>query len=74
VNRGDHAAGSPAEAVRDADAVLLAVHWLRIADVLKQVGDLSGKAAPGLYRPKMCQNQKCQHDCHVRGGVSCHVV
>ena len=36
-------AGTPAEAVRDADAVLLAVHWLRIDDVLKQAGDLSGK-------------------------------
>jgi len=35
--------GTPAEAVRDADAVLLAVHWSRISDVLKQAGDLSGK-------------------------------
>src|SRR5207253_9791916 len=26
-----------------ADAVLLAVHWLRFDDVLKQAGDLSGK-------------------------------
>ena len=36
-------AGTPAEAVRDADAVLLAVHWLRVDDVLKQAGDLRGK-------------------------------
>lgn len=36
-------AGTPAEAVRDADAVLLAVHWSRVRDVLKQAGDLSGK-------------------------------
>jgi predicted dinucleotide-binding enzyme len=35
--------GTPAEAVREADAVLLAVHWSRMADVLKQAGDLSGK-------------------------------
>jgi predicted dinucleotide-binding enzyme len=35
-------AGTPAEAVRDADAVLLAVHWLRFDDVLKQAGDLRG--------------------------------
>jgi predicted dinucleotide-binding enzyme len=34
-------AGTPAEAARDADAVLLAVHWLRVDDVLKQAGDLS---------------------------------
>lgn len=35
--------GTPAEAARDADAVLLAVHWLRFDDVLEQAGDLSGK-------------------------------
>jgi predicted dinucleotide-binding enzyme len=33
----------PREASRDADALLLAVHWSRVADVLKQAGDLSGK-------------------------------
>jgi predicted dinucleotide-binding enzyme len=27
----------------DADALLLAVHWSRVADVLKEAGDLSGK-------------------------------
>jgi 8-hydroxy-5-deazaflavin:NADPH oxidoreductase len=36
-------AGTPREAAADADAVLLAVHWLRFGDVLKQAGDLSGK-------------------------------
>jgi 8-hydroxy-5-deazaflavin:NADPH oxidoreductase len=36
-------AGTPAEAVKDADAVLLAVHWSRLDDVLEKVGDLSGK-------------------------------
>jgi predicted dinucleotide-binding enzyme len=35
-------AGTPAEAAREADALLLAVHWSRIADVLQQAGDLSG--------------------------------
>jgi len=35
--------GTPREAVRNADAVLLAVHWLRFDDVLAQAGDLSGK-------------------------------
>ena len=36
-------AGTPREAAQDADALLLAVHWSRIGDVLNQAGDLSGK-------------------------------
>jgi predicted dinucleotide-binding enzyme len=36
-------AGTPREAVEDADVVLLAVHWTRVDDVLEQAGDLSGK-------------------------------
>ena len=36
-------AGTPAEAARDADALLLAVHWSRLDDVFGQTGDLSGK-------------------------------
>jgi predicted dinucleotide-binding enzyme len=36
-------AGTPHEATEDADVVLLAVHWSRVDDVLKQAGDLSGK-------------------------------
>ena len=35
--------GSPRDAVRDADAVLLAVHWTRVSDVLKEAGSLAGK-------------------------------
>ena len=35
-------AGTPAEAAEGADAVLLAVHWSRVGDVLKQAGSLSG--------------------------------
>ncbi len=41
--KGNARAGTPAEAARDADALLLAVHWLRIDDVLEQAGNLSGK-------------------------------
>ncbi|WP_316013613.1 NADPH-dependent F420 reductase [Roseobacter sp. HKCCA0434] len=37
------AAGSVREAVDGADAVLLAVHWSRIRDVLEQAGDLAGQ-------------------------------
>ena len=36
-------AGTPREAAQDADALLLAVHWSRIDDVLKQAGDVAGK-------------------------------
>lgn len=36
-------AGTPGEAAKGADALLLAVHWLRMDDVLKQAGDVSGK-------------------------------
>ncbi len=36
-------AGTPADAARDADAVLLAVHWSRVRDVLHQAGPLAGK-------------------------------
>jgi predicted dinucleotide-binding enzyme len=40
---GKARACTPAEAAQNADAILLAVHWSRIDDVLNQVGDLSGK-------------------------------
>lgn len=36
-------AGSPPDASEDAEALLLAVHWSRVDDVLNQAGDLSGK-------------------------------
>lgn len=36
-------AGTPREAAQDADVLLLAVHWSRVSDVLRQAGDLSGK-------------------------------
>jgi 8-hydroxy-5-deazaflavin:NADPH oxidoreductase len=36
-------AGTPREAAENADVLLLAVHWSRISDVLKQAGDVSGK-------------------------------
>src|SRR5437762_4646612 len=42
--KGNARAGTPADAVREADALLLAVHWSRVNDVLKQAGDLSGNS------------------------------
>ena len=40
---GNARAGTPGEAAQEADALLLAVHWSRIEDVLNQTGDLSGR-------------------------------
>ena len=44
-------AGTPAEAARDADALLLAVHWSRVPDVLKQTGSLAGKVVVTCSMP-----------------------
>jgi|SRR5581483_74975 len=35
--------GTPADAAQKADAVLIAVHWSKIDDVLQQAGDLKGR-------------------------------
>jgi predicted dinucleotide-binding enzyme len=49
---GDNArAGTPREAAGDADALLLAVHWSRMDDVLAQAGDLSGKVIVSCSLP-----------------------
>ena len=44
-------AGTPAEAAQDADALLLAVHWSRVDDVLKQAGNLSDKVIVSCSLP-----------------------
>jgi PAS domain-containing protein len=44
--------GTPAEAVADADAVVLAVHWTRVDDVLAQTGKLSGRAVLTCSLPR----------------------
>jgi predicted dinucleotide-binding enzyme len=52
--RDSHAkarAGTPAEATRAADVVLLAVHWSRIDDVLQQAGSLDGKIVVSCSLP-----------------------
>src|SRR6266699_1263785 len=48
---GKARAGTPADAARDADALLLAVHWSRVDDVLKQAGDISGKVIVSCSLP-----------------------
>jgi predicted dinucleotide-binding enzyme len=44
-------AGTPAEAAKDADVLLLAVHWSRVDDVLKKAGDLTGKVIVSCSLP-----------------------
>ena len=46
------------EAAKDADALLLAVHWSRIDNLLKQVGDLSGKVILTCCLPMDSGNTK----------------
>jgi predicted dinucleotide-binding enzyme len=50
--------GTPREAAQDADAILLAVHWSRFDDVLKQAGDLSGKVILSCSLPMDADNTK----------------
>src|SRR2546427_7853588 len=48
---GKARAGTPAEAVPQADALLLAVHWSRVDDVLKKAGNLAGKIVVSCSLP-----------------------
>jgi len=56
--KGKARAGTPAEAAKDADALLLAVHWSRVDDVLKQAGDVSGKVIVTCSLPMDLDNTK----------------
>jgi hypothetical protein len=56
--RGSARPGTPREAAKDADALLLAVHWSRLGDVLKQAGDLSGKVIVTCSLPMNADNSK----------------
>src|SRR5262245_51033381 len=49
-------AGTPREAAREADAVLLAVHWSRVGDVLRQAGGLAGKLVVTCSLPMNADN------------------
>jgi hypothetical protein len=49
--KGNARAGTPSDAARDADALLLAVHWSRVDDVLKEAGDVSGKTIVSCSLP-----------------------
>jgi predicted dinucleotide-binding enzyme len=56
--QGAARAGTPAEAAKDSDALLLAVHWSRIDNVLKQTGDLAGKIMLTCSLPMDAGNTK----------------
>ena len=56
--QGNARAGTPSDAAKDAEAILLAVHWSRIDDVLKQAGDLSGKVILTCCLPMDSGNTK----------------
>jgi 8-hydroxy-5-deazaflavin:NADPH oxidoreductase len=56
--KGKARAGTPSEAAQDADAVLLAVHWSRVDDVLGQAGDLSGKVLVTCSMPMNKDNTR----------------
>ena len=56
--QGHARAGTPREAVLEADALLLAVHWSRVSDVLKQAGDLSGKVIVTCSLPMNADDTK----------------
>ena len=49
-------AGTPAEAASGAEALLLAVHWSRLDDLLAQAGDLSGKVLVSCSLPMNAAN------------------
>ena len=49
--KGNARAGTPGEAARYSDVLLLAVHWSRVDDVLKQAGDLTGKVVVSCVLP-----------------------
>jgi len=56
--QGNARAGTPGEAAKEAEALLLAVHWSRIDDVLKQAGDLSGQVIVTCSLPMDASNTK----------------
>lgn len=59
LDAGEHArAGTPSEAAKDADALLLAVHWSRTDDVLNQAGDLKGKVIVTCSLPMDAENTR----------------
>ena len=56
--QGTARAGTPREAANGADAILLAVNWSQLDDVLKQAGDVSGKVIVTCSLPLNADNSE----------------
>jgi predicted dinucleotide-binding enzyme len=54
--RGNARAGTPAEAAAESDALLLAVHWSRVDEVLKLAGNVAGKVIVSCSLPMNAAN------------------
>jgi hypothetical protein len=54
--QGSARAGTPREAAQGADALVLAVHWTRVDDVLNQAGDMAGKVIVSCSLPMNAGN------------------
>src|SRR6058998_1384616 len=69
--QGSARAGTPSEAAREADALLLAVHWSRVDDVLKQAGDVSDKVIISCSIPMNAEQHRPRDRPHLlgRGGA-----
>jgi predicted dinucleotide-binding enzyme len=61
-------AGTPADAGRESDVLLLAVHWSRVDDVLKQAGDLKRKVVVSCSLP-MNANDTALAVAHTSSGA-----
>lgn len=51
-------AGTPREAARESEVLLLAVHWSRLGDVLKRAGDVSGKIIVSCSLPMSADDSR----------------
>jgi predicted dinucleotide-binding enzyme len=56
--QGSARAGTPREAAKDADAILLAVNWSQLDDVLRQAGDLSDRVIVTCSLPLNADNSE----------------
>lgn len=56
--KGKARAGTPKEAAQASEVLLLAIHWSRLDDVLKQTGDLAGKVVLSCSLPMNEDNTK----------------
>jgi predicted dinucleotide-binding enzyme len=54
--KGHARAGTPREAAEEADALLLAIHWSRVDDILRETGNLSGQVIISCSLPMNADN------------------